>query len=110
MEELKRVNWEISDIENAHSSVKPKIKIKAFEPPTFDGNVREYPRFKEDFKNLVKGVYGEDAYALKMCLSGKALQTVRGVEGNYKMIQRLDDKFGNTRKVVDLVVSYFKAL
>lgn len=46
-----------------------------------------------------------------MCLSGKALQTVRGVEDNYKeMIQRLDDKFCNTRKVVDLVISDFTAL
>ena len=46
-----------------------------------------------------------------MCLSGDALQTVRGAEGNYQeMIQRLDDKFGNVRKVVDLVISDLKAL
>lgn len=102
---------EISKLESAQNSVKPKVKIKAFEPPKFDGNLRDYPRFKEDFKNLVKSVYGEDAYALKMCLSGDALQTVRGAEGNYEeMFERLDDKFGNARKVVDLVISDLKAL
>ncbi|XP_063879513.1 uncharacterized protein LOC135110848 isoform X1 [Scylla paramamosain] len=77
---MKKRLTEISSIENIQNSVKPKVKIKAFEPPKFDGNLREYPRFKEDFKNLVKSVYGEDAYALKMCLSGDALQTVRGAE------------------------------
>ncbi|KAK4322358.1 hypothetical protein Pmani_006872 [Petrolisthes manimaculis] len=77
----------------------------------FNGNVRDYPRFKEDFKNLVKSVYGEDAYALKKCLSGDALQTVKGVEGNnIEMMQRLDDKYGNMRKVMDLVISDLKAL
>lgn len=49
--------------------------------------------------NIVERVYGEHAYALKMCLVGDALQTVMGTEGNYnEMIQRLDDKYGNTRK------------
>ncbi|KAK4325374.1 hypothetical protein Pmani_004053 [Petrolisthes manimaculis] len=102
---------EISKIEIAQNIVKPKVKIKAFEPPMFNGNVRDYPCFKDDFKNLVKSVYGEDAYALKMCLSGDALQTVKGVEGNYiEMMQRLDDKYGNMRKVMDLVISDLKAL
>ncbi|KAK4322373.1 hypothetical protein Pmani_006887 [Petrolisthes manimaculis] len=102
---------EISKIEIAQNSVKSKVKIKAFEPPMFNGNVRDYPRFKEDFKNLVKSVYGEDAYALKKCLSGDALQTVKGVEGNnIEMMQRLDDKYGNMRKVMDLVISDLKAL
>ena len=108
---IKEKLTEITKLENAQNSVKPKVKLKAFEPPKFDGNLRDYPRFKEDFKNLVKSVCGEDAYALKMCLSGDALQTVRGAEGNYdEMIQKLDDKFGNARKVVDLVISDRKAL
>lgn len=92
-------------------SCKPKVKVKAFEPPKFDGNVRDYPNFKEDFKNLVKGAYGADPYALKMCLSGDALQTIRGAEGNYdEMFERLDDKYGNARKIVDLVIGDLKCL
>ncbi|XP_047493545.1 uncharacterized protein LOC125042124 [Penaeus chinensis] len=27
---------------------KPKVKVKRFEPPKFEGNLREYPTFKED--------------------------------------------------------------
>ena len=46
-----------------------------------------------------------------MCLSGEALQAVKGSEGNYEeMFQRLDDKFGNSRKIVDLVISDLKSL
>lgn len=94
-----------------NSSCKPKVKVKAFEPPKFDGNVRDYPNFKDDFQNLVKNVYGADPYALKMCLSGDALQTVRGAEGSYdEMFERLDDKYGNARKIVDLVISDLKCL
>ena len=56
-------------------------------------------------------MYGTDPYALKMCLSGEALQAVKGSEGNYdEMLQRLDDKFGNSRKIVDLVISDLKSL
>ena len=73
--------------------------------------MRDNPRFREDFKNVVESVYGEDAYALKMCLGGDALQTAKGTEGSYnEMIQRLDNKYGNTRKVMDLVISDLKAL
>lgn len=99
-------------VENENNvSCKPKVKVKPFEPPNFDGNVREYPSFKEDFKNLVKKAYGADPYALKMCLSGDALQTVRGVEGSYdEMFGRLDDKYGNARKIVDIVIGDLKCL
>ncbi|XP_068229326.1 uncharacterized protein [Palaemon carinicauda] len=46
-----------------------------------------------------------------MCLGGEALQAVKGSEGNYdEMIQRLDDKFGNPRKIVDLVVGELRSL
>ncbi|XP_064083900.1 uncharacterized protein LOC135199676 [Macrobrachium nipponense] len=42
---------------------------------------------------------------------GEALQAVKGSEGNYdEMIQRLDDKFGNSRKIVDLVVGELRSL
>ncbi|KAK3892965.1 hypothetical protein Pcinc_003144 [Petrolisthes cinctipes] len=37
-----------------NNTSRTKVKLKAFEPPKFDGNLREYPNFKEDFNNLVK--------------------------------------------------------
>lgn len=102
----------IGKIDNDQKATdKPKVKVKKFEPPKFEGNLRDYPTFKEDYKNLVKSMYGTDPYALKMCLGGEALQAVKGSEGNYEeMFKRLDDKFGNSRKIVDLVISDLKSL
>ena len=93
------------------SDTKPKVKVKALEPPKFDGNIRDYPSFKSDFKRLVNSSFGEDPYALKQCLSGEALKCVLGVENDYhEMFKRLDEKFGNDRKIVDVVVNDLKAL
>ena len=102
----------IGKLENSQNTpLQQKVKVKKFEPPKFDGNVRDYRTFKEDYKHLVESLYGTDPYALKMCLSGEALQAVKGSEGDYdEMIRRLDDKFGNSRKIVDLVISDLKAL
>lgn len=46
-----------------------------------------------------------------MCLGEEALQAVKGAEGNYnEMVKRLDDKYGNPRKIIDLVISDLKTL
>ncbi|XP_064112965.1 uncharacterized protein LOC135219811 [Macrobrachium nipponense] len=98
-------------VQDVKATDKSKVKVKKFEPPMFEGNLRNYPTFKEDYENLVKSIYGTNPYALKMCLGGEALHAVKGSEGNYdEMIQHLDDKFGNSRKIVDLVVGKLRSL
>lgn len=87
------------------------MKVKAYELHKFNGNLRDYLIFKDDFQNLVKSVYGPDPYALKTCLVGDAFQTVRGAEGNFKqMLERLDDRYGNAKKIVNLATSNVKSL
>ena len=55
--------------------------------------------------------YGDDSYALRSCLSGKALDTVLGVDDDYEhMWKRLDTVVGDTEKIVDAVVFDLKAL
>ena len=57
----------IGKLENSQNTpLQQKVKVKKFEPPKFDGNVRDYPTFKEDYKHLVESLYGTDPYALKM--------------------------------------------
>ncbi|KAK4304584.1 hypothetical protein Pmani_023463 [Petrolisthes manimaculis] len=88
-----------------------KFIVKKLEPPKFDGQIRLYPTFKKDFERLMITNYGEDPYVLKQCLLGEALKVVHGVDDDfYKMIDRLDDKFGNVTKVVDSVLCEIKAL
>ena len=54
---------------------------------------------------------GKDAYALRSCLYGSALQTFRGVEDDYKkMFERLDKVYGDSRKFIDAVISDIKSI
>ncbi|XP_043234175.1 uncharacterized protein LOC122387784 isoform X1 [Amphibalanus amphitrite] len=88
-----------------------QIHVKALDSPRFGGNIREYSNFKQDFTRLMVKTYGKDAYALRSCLYGPALQTVRGVEDDYdKMIERLDKVFGDSRKFVDTIISDIKSI
>ena len=94
---------------------KPKsaevVRVKPLEAPNFSGNIREYSCFKQDFIRLMVASYGEDPYALRSCLTGPALDTVRGAEDNYhEMLRRFEDVYGDPRKVVDAVIQDIRAL
>ncbi|XP_076043644.1 uncharacterized protein LOC143026760 [Oratosquilla oratoria] len=44
-----------------------------------DGNMREFPSFKDDYERLIVPTFGQDPYALRQCLSGKALHSIKGL-------------------------------
>ncbi|KAK4319307.1 hypothetical protein Pmani_009766 [Petrolisthes manimaculis] len=78
-----------------------RVNVKSSDPPKFSGNIRDYPTFRKDYERLVTNNYGENPYALKSCLTGDALAVVRGVEDSFsEMVKRLDDKFGNSVKLI----------
>lgn len=90
---------------------KMKVKVKALEPPKFSGELRDYPGFKDDFVRIIEEHYGKDPFALKQCLSGEALKCIAGCENNYdEMFKRLNDHYGDSRKIVDSVISELKTL
>ena len=73
--------------------------------------MREFPSFKDDYERLVVPTFGKDPFALRQCLSGEALQSIKGLENDYqKMFDRLKEKYGNQRKIVDLIISDLRAL
>ena len=79
--------------------------------PTFDGNIRQYPRFKRDFETQVlQSVSRESApYALRSCLTKEALGVVRSVDDNIdEMLKRLDEKYGDPAKIADVVIDSIK--
>ena len=56
-------------------------------------------------------MYGNDAYAIRSCLSGKALEIISGVEDDYdKIWKRLKTVFGNPERVVDSILFDIKSL
>ena len=95
----------------ARAKITEQLRTKRLDTPTFTGKICDYPSFKNDFKNHVVAGYREDPFALKGCLSGDALSTVKGVDNDYdEMFCRLDLKFGRPEKLTDAVLAELKKL
>ena len=89
------------------------LKLQPMPLPKFDGDTREYPRFKDDFKNQVIPSISESqqSYVLKSCLTGTPLEVVKTVDHNIsEMWRRLDDKYGEPTKVIDVIMYDIKRM
>ena len=108
------LSYEKSAIEDKHvgKSKVPRgdggLKLERMKMPHFNGNVRDYARFKSDFLKQVMPEIGsieKGAYALKSCLSSQAYAKVMNVDDDLKLMwQRLDDVYGRPSKIVDIVM------
>ena len=52
----------LDQLSNVNNVSGKKVKVKALELPTFDGDVREYPTFKANFERLMKDSFGKDPF------------------------------------------------
>ena len=87
------------------------LRLEKLKMPTFDGDIRQYPRFKKDFEQQVlPGLPKESApYALRSCLGREPLSIVRSVEDDIEeMLKRLDEKYGDPAKISDVVIESIK--
>ena len=80
------------------------MKLERMKLPTFDGIIREYPRFKADFQKhvmptLKSGEYA--SYVLKSCLSKDPLEVVKNVDDDIDQIwDRLESKYGRSSLLI----------
>ena len=89
------------------------IRLERMKLPSFGGDIRNYARFKSDFKRQVEPhTRVEDlAYTLKSCLNGEALRVIESVDDKFKeMWNRLDDKFGRPSLLVDVIMNDIKKM
>ena len=58
------------------------LKLQRMPLPKFNGDIREYPRFKNDFRTQVMPSISNEQqpYVLKSCLTGTALEIVKNVD------------------------------
>ena len=87
------------------------IRLQKIPLPKFEGNVRNYPRFKRDFINLVQPTLStnESAFGLRQCLSESVEAYLGSCDDNVEeMFKILDKKFGDPCKITDAVVSEIK--
>ena len=86
-------------------------KVKAVDPPKFNGDICSYGTFKSDYSTLMVPQYGESAYILRECLTGEALNVIKGVEDSFdKMMERLDKRYGDKKKVTEAIVNKVRKL
>ncbi|KAG1674502.1 Zinc finger protein 862 [Nymphon striatum] len=84
------------------------IRLEKAKLPSFDGSIRDYPTFKEEFGVHVNGnVPGSTAaMLLRGCLGPGPKATVRGLGLDYiEMWKELDANYGNPRLVSDAVLA-----
>ena len=84
------------------------IQLEKVKMPSFTGEIRDYPRFKTDFERQVMPTISiENApYILHSCLSKEAANTVKSIDDDLDaMWKRLDEKYGDPAKVVDIIMN-----
>ena len=84
-----------------------EIKLPRIPLPEFNGNVKDFPRFKSDFKTYVRPRLNKSviAYVLKSCLTGPPLETVKNLADNEEVVwNRLEEKYGQPSKLIDSVL------
>ena len=84
------------------------LQLEKVKMPLFTGEIRDYPRFKVDFeKQVMPTINIESApYILRSCLSKGPADVVKSIDDDYKaMWKRLDEKYGDPPKVVDVIMN-----
>ena len=84
------------------------LQMEKAKLPTFNGDIRNYPRFKSDFITYVLPTTNRTSapYILRSCLTGEPLESIKSVDDNLdEMWARLDEKYGDPTKITDVVIN-----
>jgi len=95
------------------TSTKGIVKMDKFKFQAFAGDIKKYPEFKTEFIEHVQSQYDESqhAFVLKQYLSESVRAEASNVLDDYKkMWERLDQKYGNTGKLVDAILADVKRI
>ena len=84
------------------------LRIERAKMPSFNGTIREYPQFKQDFQKQVMSTLDKSSACciLRSCLEREPAETVKGVDDDIKeMWKRLDEKYGDPAKLTDAIIN-----
>ena len=107
----------LSDVKRKAKSSVPtstnsaSLKVEALKTPKFNGGIRMYPTFKDDFLNVIVTKYGQDPFVLRQCLGEEPLKVITGYGKDFdEMVRILDKEYGDPRRLVDIVIDNLKSL
>ena len=121
-DEYSSINKEIDKINVQRSEKKPvqlnpslstisqkNLPLEKIPLPCFDGEIRLYSRFRNDFIAMVLTTVRnkkQAAFVLRQCLSKSIIKSVASCEDDVNVIlQRLDDKYADPGKITDAIIS-----
>ena len=92
---------------------KSSIKIEHLKFKSFDGDLRNFPRFKEEFNNHIKPMCSETQ--LPLVLKSYLVETVREDVENIgdnmaDLWERLDKKYGDQGRLIDTILAEVKGI
>ena len=89
------------------------VQIEPVKFRSFDGDIRRYPLFKDEFTEHIMPQCADNqiAYVLKKHLAEKVCREVESAGNDAVEIwRRLDQKYGDSGKLVEIIISDVKAL
>jgi hypothetical protein len=89
------------------------VKVERMKFSQFDGDIRRYPQFKEEFCKHVATLYREDqrAFVLKGYLTKHVLEEVESCGEDYDaMWERLDLRFGDSGRLINIIMDEITSL
>lgn len=95
-------------------SMKPiaDLQLQRIPLPSFNGHMRDYPKFKVYFLKYVHPRIGDNeaaVYVLTSCLKGEALDQVKNVDDDADKVWKcLDEKYGDPCRLADEVMNEIK--
>ena len=89
------------------------LRMEKLKFPPFEGDCRKYPRFKEQFIRHIKPLYhvDQEAFALRSYLNDTVREDIEAFGEDVEAAwARLDAKYGDEGKMIDLVMSDIKRM
>ena len=84
------------------------LQLEKLKLEKYDGDIRKYPAFKARFNSYIEPMCpkSQTAFLLRSHLGTVVREEVENVEDDVSLLwQRLDSKYGNARKYIDVVLS-----
>ena len=114
MDTIGSIKDELNAMKKMEQSMKPTadFQLQKIPLPSFNGNMRDYPKFKDDFLKYVQPRIGDNeagVYVLTSCLKGDALDQVKNVDDDAEKVWKcLDEKYGDPCRLADEVMNEIK--
>ena len=88
-------------------------KLESLKLPSFGGNIREYAKFKSEFKcHVEKRVEDSEElpFILRTCLKEEARYLVENIDDAVGIWERLDTKYGKPSMLIDVIMDEIRSI